>query len=282
MNAKRRSGVKLGYDREASAQLERTYTTTDVQVQRDAVRRALAAQPGEVILDLGSGPGLLACELAVEVGAAGKITAVDVSADMNAIASRRADEAGMRDRIDVVVGDAAELAFPDACFDAAVSTQVLEYVDDVDRALGELRRVLRPGGRLVLLDTDWDTLVWSARDEARAARILEAWSSHAPHARLPRVLAPRLRAAGLQVTDVFSLTLLNTTFTESTYSYNIAGLIAHYVRTGGGSSEDEVDAWLAELASLDEDGAYFFSLNRYCFSATPSTSRRSSRSARRK
>jgi arsenite methyltransferase len=154
---------RLGYDHEASARLERTYTTADVQAQREAVRRALEAHPAEAILDFGSGPGILACELATEVGPAGKITAFDISREINAIASRRADEAGMRDRIDVVIGDSEELAFPDASFDAAVSTQVLEYIDDVDRALRELRRVLRPGGRLVLLDTDWDTLIWSAR-----------------------------------------------------------------------------------------------------------------------
>jgi ubiquinone/menaquinone biosynthesis C-methylase UbiE len=260
----------LGYDREASARLERTYTTADVQAQRDAVRGALEAQPGEAILDFGSGPGILACELAVEVGPAGKITAFDISADMNAIAARRADEAGMGDRIDVVIGDSEVLGFPDACFDAAVSTQVLEYIDDVDRALRELRRVLRPGGRLVLLDTDWDTLVWSARDEALAARILDAWRSHAPHTGLPRMLVPRLRAAGLQVTDVFSLTLLNTAYNESTYSYNLTGLIAHYIRTSGGLAEEEVDAWLAALSSLDQDGAYFFSLNRYGFCAANS------------
>jgi ubiquinone/menaquinone biosynthesis C-methylase UbiE len=258
----------LGYDREASARLERTYTTADVQAQRDTVRRALGAQPGEAILDFGSGPGILACELAAEVGSAGKITAFDISADMNAIALRRADEAGMRDRIDVVMGDSEELAFPDACFDAAVSTQVLEYIEDVDGALRELRRVLRRGGRLVVLDTDWDTLVWSARDEACAARILDAWRSHAPHTRLPRVLAPRMQTAGLQVTDVFSLTLLNTAYNESTYSYNLAGLIAHYVRSNGAVSDDELEGWLSELSSLNQEGAYFFSLNRYGFCAT--------------
>ena len=261
----------LEYDREASARLERTYTTTDVQAQRDAVRHALDPRPGEAILDFGSGPGILATELAAEVGRDGKITAVDVSGDMNAIASRRADEAGMREQIEVVLGDAAPLAFPDACFDAAISTQVLEYIDDADGALRELRRVLRPGGRLVLLDTDWDTLIWSARDEARTARILNAWGSHAPHPRLPRVLVPRLRAVGLGVTDVFSLTLLNTAYNESTYSYNLAGLIAHYLRTSRALDEDEIEAWLDELASLDEDGAYFFSLNRYCFRATAPT-----------
>ena len=145
---------------------------------------------------------------------------------------------------------------------------MLEYIDDVDRALGELRRVLRPGARLVLLDTDWDTLVWSARDEALAARIVDAWRSHASHARLPRVLASSVRAAGLHVTDVFSLTLLNTAYNESTYSYNLAGLIDHYVRSSSAVSDDELDAWLGELSSLDQEGAYFFSLNRYGFCAT--------------
>jgi SAM-dependent methyltransferase len=258
----------LGYDRAASARLEQAYTTRDVQEQRDAVRRALQARAGEEILDLGSGPGILACELAVEVGPGGRVTAVDVSVEMNAIASRRAHEAGLGDRIDVVRGDALALAFPDGCFDAAVSTQVLEYVDDVGRALRELRRVLRPGGRLVLLDTDWDTLVWSARDGARAARILEAWSGHAPHAHLPRHLAPELRACGFEVAEVFSLTLLNTSYDQSTYSYSLAGLVAHFIRTNGAVPDDELDAWLAELASLDDDDAYFFSLNRYGFRAS--------------
>src|SRR5262249_100998 len=185
--------------------------------------------------------------------------------EMNAIALRRAHEAGLSDRIEVVRGDALALAFPDAYFDAAISTQVLEYVDDVDRALRELRRVLRPGGRLVLLDTDWDTLVWSARDSDRSARILKAWGHHAPHAHLPRHLAPQLRTCGFEVTKVFSLTLLNTSCDQSTYSYNLAGLVAHFVRANGAVSEEELDAWQTELASLDNDGAYFFSLNRYCF-----------------
>jgi SAM-dependent methyltransferase len=79
--------------------------------------------------------------LAIEVGRAGSVTAVDLSVDMNAIASRRAREAGLGDRIEVVRGDALALAFPDAYSDAAASTQVLEYVDDVGLALRELRRV---------------------------------------------------------------------------------------------------------------------------------------------
>jgi len=66
---------------------------------------------------------------------------------------------------------------------------------------------------------------------------------------------------------VSSLTLLNTTYNQSVYSHNLAGLIAHFLSTDKAFSEDELHAWQADLASLDRDGAYFFSLNRYCFSA---------------
>jgi ubiquinone/menaquinone biosynthesis C-methylase UbiE len=258
----------LDYDRAASARLERAYTTADVQAQRDQVRRSLAVQEGERILDHGSGPGLLACELAVEVGSGGRIVGVDVSAEMNAIADRRIVAAGLADRVEVTEGDVVALGFADASFDAAVSTQVIEYVADVDAALGELRRVLRPGGRLVALDTDWDTLIWSAHDQSRATRIAEAWRAHAPHPNLPRSLIPRLRAHGFTVQEVRTIPLLNTSYNENTFSYNLAALVADFVRGRDALSNDDVDAWLADLAALDREDAYFFSLNRYLFFAT--------------
>jgi ubiquinone/menaquinone biosynthesis C-methylase UbiE len=257
----------LEYDRAASARLEQAYMTADVRAQRDAVRRSLAARAGEWILDLGSGPGLLACELAAEVGPDGRIVAVDISADMNLIASRRIEVAGLAGQIEVVMGDAKSLAFPDARFDAAVSTQVLEYLDDVDAALRELRRVVRTGGRLVLLDTDWDTLVWSSDDKARTERILEVWSSHAPQNDLPRTLAHRLRACGFAVSAVAVVPLLNTSYNDGTYSYNLAALIADFVRRSRAIADRDVRSWLDDLSILDRDGRYFFSLNRYLFEA---------------
>jgi ubiquinone/menaquinone biosynthesis C-methylase UbiE len=234
------------------------------------VRRSLAAQPNEQILDLGSGPGILACELAREVAPEGRIIAVDISADMNALATDRIRDAGLSDRIEVLEGDALALPLPDASFDAAVSTQVIEYVEDVDAALREVGRILRPGGRLVLLDTDWDTLIWTSRDRARANKILDAWSAHAPQPHLPPTLAPKLRECGFFLEEVRAVTLLNTSFSEATFSHNIAALVADFVRRAG-IPDGDVDAWLAELADLDQNGAYFFSLNRFLFRATKQT-----------
>jgi len=113
------------YDDNAAAQLEQAYATTDMIVQREELRRSLRASAGESILDLGSGPGFLACELAQEVGATGRIVAVDISADMNAISSKRIAAAGLGDGVEILEGDATALAFADATFDAAVSMQVM-------------------------------------------------------------------------------------------------------------------------------------------------------------
>ena len=183
------------YDSEAAARLERAYATTDATVQREELRRSLRAAAGESILDLGSGPGFLACELAQEVGASGRIVGVDISSDMNSIALKRVAASGFGDRVEILEGDATALAFADATFDAAVSTQVIEYLAEPDAALHQLARVLRADGRLVIVDTDWDSLVWAATDRRRAARIAAAWNEHLPDPYLPRSLAPRLRAA---------------------------------------------------------------------------------------
>jgi len=256
------------YDMKAAAQLEQAYATTDMIVQREEVRRSLRASAGESILDLGSGPGFLACELAQEVGATGRIVAVDISSEMNAIASTRIAAAGLGDRVEIVEGDATALAFADATFDAAVSTQVIEYLAEPDAALHQLGRVLRPSGRLVIIDTDWDSLVWAATDRRRAARIAAAWNEHLPDPYLPRSLAPRLRAAGFEVRDIRIVPILNTAYDATTFSYNIAPLIAAFVPGRAGVSEDEATAWLNDLAELQHQGRYFFSVNRYLFAAS--------------
>jgi arsenite methyltransferase len=256
------------FDSKAAAQVEHAYATTDMIVQREELRRSLRASAGESILDLGSGPGFLACELAQEVGATGRIVAVDISSDMNSIASKRIAAAGLGNRVDILEGEATALAFADAVFDAAVSTQVMEYLAEPDAALHQLVRVLRPGGRLVIVDTDWDSLVWEATDRRRAARIAAAWNEHLPDPYLPRSLAPRLRAAGFEVTETRIVPILNTAYDATTFSYNIAPLIAAFVPGHRGVSEDEATEWLNDLADLHDQGRYFFSVNRYLFAAS--------------
>jgi SAM-dependent methyltransferase len=113
--------------------------------------------PGRV-LEVGPGPGELAARIAYELGA--RVVAVDRSERMVELTQGRGVEA--------IVGDVQNLPFADAVFDCAVAAWMLYHVPDVERAIAELERVLRPGGRLVAVTNGadhWQGLREQVEDE---------------------------------------------------------------------------------------------------------------------
>ena len=160
--------------------------------QREATLQRLYLKTGERVIDVGCGPGFLCESMAAAVGPAGRVVGIDISKDLIDFASAH----NSRDSLEYRVGSATALPAETAQFDIAVSTQVIEYVADADAALGELARVLRPGGRVFIVDTDFDSWVWHASDAERMVQIMKGWEAHCAHSQLPRTLVPRLRAAG--------------------------------------------------------------------------------------
>src|SRR5713101_7005435 len=118
------------------------------------------------------------------VGPGGEVHGIDISESMVAAARRLASEPTGDLRLSFHVGDITHLDFADGVFDAAVAHQVYEYVADSMTALGELYRVLKPGGRALIVDSDSRALIWHSTDEALAARVLAAWDEHSAHPNL--------------------------------------------------------------------------------------------------
>jgi len=254
----------LQFDEEISRKVEALYMTPDVVAQRHQVSKALALKEGERVLDIGSGPGLLAYDMAVSVGRSGRVCGIDISEDMLTMSRKRcADQV----QTEFQKADATKLPYPDDSFDATASTQVYEYVRDIPVALAELYRVARPGGRAVVLDTDYGSLVIHTEDEARMKRVLSAWNEHFVHAGLPRTLSRQLRDAGFTIRQRDAVPMFNPEYRENTYGKGLLAIMATFAVGRKGVSREEADAWLAEFAELDKQGKFFFSLNRYLFVA---------------
>ncbi|UUN30223.1 class I SAM-dependent methyltransferase [Streptomyces sp. FIT100] len=113
---------------------------------------------GTDLLDVGCGPGTITADLAALV-APGTVTAVDASAgildEAREVAARRG-----ADTIRFAIADVHRLDFPDASFDVVHAHQVLQHVGDPVRALGEMRRVCRPGGTVAVRDSDYAAFAW--------------------------------------------------------------------------------------------------------------------------
>ncbi|MCB9797212.1 MAG: methyltransferase domain-containing protein [Alphaproteobacteria bacterium] len=124
---------------------------TDLPALRERAVQSLGLTPGARVLDIGCGTGLNLPLLASRVGPGGRVVGLDYSPGMLEQARRRAAREGWT-QVELVQGDAAELAGVGGPFDAALSTWALGIVDDLPGALRRAVEVLEPGGRLAVLD----------------------------------------------------------------------------------------------------------------------------------
>jgi arsenite methyltransferase len=251
--------AQLDFNEQTAAELEAVYSKRDILRRRALVHEALGAQPGERILDAGCGPGFYVAETLERVGPEGSVAGVDASEAMLAVAARRCEGHA---NVSFHEGDVTALPVPDSDFDRALSVQVLEYVADIPAALGELLRVLRPGGRLLIWDVDWATVSWHSRDPARMERFLAAWDEHLADPSLPRTLAARMREAGFEDVEMEGHAFATSDLTEETYAGALVPLMAGYVGT------TEAEDWAEEQRELQRRGESYFACMQFCFTGT--------------
>jgi demethylmenaquinone methyltransferase/2-methoxy-6-polyprenyl-1,4-benzoquinol methylase len=188
--------------------------------KRDAVGFIPAGS--ELVLDIGAGTGDLALLAAKRISATGKIIAADLNHSMLAIGVRKVRQAGLQQRILCVQANADRTCALDSTFDAVTTGFCLRNVGDLQAALREIHRVLKPGGRLVCLEFsrpiapwlrhlyDWysfSLLPWIGTkvsgDTTGVYQYLPASIRTFPD---QEGLAKEMRAAGFGCVDYFNLT----------------------------------------------------------------------------
>jgi ubiquinone/menaquinone biosynthesis C-methylase UbiE len=138
---------RYGWDR--AADLYEPLWQSQLAAARATVLEFANLAPGEQVLDVASGTGLVTFEAAQAVGPAGRVLGVDVSSRMVELALRRS-QCLQTTNCEFAAMGAEALSLPDARFDVVMCTLGLMYVADPDQALREMRRVLRPTGRMVI------------------------------------------------------------------------------------------------------------------------------------
>ena len=252
------------FDQAGAERLEKIYLTPDVVQQREQIFQLLDVKQGMNALDIGCGPGLTSLSLAQAVGSAGHVDSIDIAPPMLQLAARRCADAK---QVAFHQADVLQLPFANASFDVSLATQVYEYVADVDSALRELWRVMKPGAQVLLVDTDWESCVWACRDEARMRRMMQGWSQHIPHPQLPRTLIQRMQGAGFADVQAHTIPLMNMNYSTDTFSGGMMGFIASFVGGLPDFGPKLAADWQADVQTMKDAGGYFFSLNRFVFVA---------------
>ncbi|WP_067574340.1 methyltransferase domain-containing protein [Nocardia acidivorans] len=198
------------FDRDGQDQL---IDVQDLQAALPGIRRlrnwaqdALALQPGESAVDIGSGTGSEVFAFADRVGPTGTALGVEPDPQLLNAAERRAKQ--YESTAKFVSGDAYGLPFGSETFDAALCERVFQHLTAPARAAGEIARVLKPGGRVVVMDSDWGTAIVHPGDRGVVRQVIETMVAGTTNPFAGRQLAGQLTAAGLVVDDIGSHALI--------------------------------------------------------------------------
>ena len=233
-----------------------------IRASKAIILDGLRLRGGEAVLDAGCGPGADVLEIAGIVGRAGRVTGIDVSEAMILEARRRA--AGLGLPVEFEVGDAQGLRFGDGTFDACRTERMLMHVPDAAKALAEMIRVTRPGGRVVVFDFDWDTVVVDSpyRDTTRA--IARSFADGIRHGWIGRQLPRLFREHGMTDLSVTPHTVL--------IHYEFAQLLwgGHLTRAqqAGVVSPAEVERWWEHLGKANEAGTFLAGFTAFIVAGT--------------
>jgi SAM-dependent methyltransferase len=199
-------------------------------------------EPGEVVLDLGSGGGIDCFLAAKQVGPEGKVIGLDMTTDMIRLARRNAKKVGATN-VDFRYGEMEEMPLPDESVDVIISNCVINLSPDKDAVFGEAYRVLRPGGRMSVSDIVVNgKLPQSIRDR------LDAWAGCVAGALEESDYLAKIRAAGFEKVEVLSR---DYTYADPALAGEEAQLVV--VGLDGPNESKEAQALLAEAdISLDD------------------------------
>lgn len=228
-----------------------------IQASKRLMLERTAITRGDAVLEVGCGPGTDVFEMAEIVGPDGRLVGLDASESMIAEARRRAGE--HQRAVTFEVGDVEALPFPDATFDVCRAARLLEHLPDAGRGLSEMARVTRKGGRVVVFDFDWDTLIIDHPDKETTRTIVLSYSDSIRNGWIGRQLPRLFKEQGLEVLSIDPIQV----FVHYALAELFLGSHLAQLKASGMLSPGQAQHWWEHLQNADRLGTLLISFTTF-------------------
>lgn len=227
--------------------------------------RILRISPGSSILEVGCGIGTDAKRLASLTGSGGMVAAVDPGLKMlkEAMSGRKPDDTAPDGILPVFIRmDGRALGFPDSTFDAFREDRALQHIHNPQSVIREMIRVLRPGGRFVLFEPDWELFIIDGADQLLTRRILNFWADTFMNGWIGRKLFRLCRDCGAQEVTVLPRTMIMHDLLICDRIFGIRDTVSR-AADNGIIAPDAGSKWISELENANQSGRFFSSFTGY-------------------
>ena len=218
-------------------------------------------QSGHNVLDLGCGPGSLSFGMSGLVGASGMVHGVDISERFVSFSREKYKD---RKNISFQKIEDHQLPFESDFFDRVICKNVLEYVPDLTFSLAEIKRVLKPSGKLHAIDSDWGFIIVEPWSKETVAEFFEAAAPAFKEPQIGRKLMGVMKEVGFE-----SVSVVIVPFVDQTGSgLNVLNNIASYIKNFETIPSKRVRELMDEAEKSVEQGTFLFCLPQFLVTAS--------------